>query len=61
METGAKSLEKRGVAEKTAAKSAAVSAGTTDQVQDLAAFLSKLPERMREALLVIAMGNKELE
>jgi hypothetical protein len=52
------SREKQGVAEKTAAKSAAVSAEMAEDVRELAAFLVKLPVKMREALLAMANAAK---
>lgn len=58
IETTAKSRGKQGVSGKSAAKSAAVSAGTPDDVRELAAFLAKLPVNMREALMAVAEASR---
>jgi hypothetical protein len=58
IETTAKSCGKPGHSEKSAAKSAAVSAGIRDDVRDLAAFLAKLPVKMREALMAVADAGR---
>lgn len=58
IETEAKPLEKQGVAQKAAAKSAAVTVGGTDDVREVAAFLAKLPSDMREALIAVARAAK---
>ena len=59
IETTAKNPEKQGVRGKTAAKSAAVFAGTTEDVQELAALLAKLPVKIRQALMAVGDVSRD--